>query len=46
MISEFLNGLATGSAAVNTGSEVVDGGGDLAAQVIGFFTDLVENFGS
>ncbi len=41
-IESFLPGLATGSAAVNTGSQVVDGGGDLAASVLGFFGDIVK----
>lgn len=40
-IETFLPGLATGSAAVNTGSAVVDGGADLFASVLGFFGDLV-----
>ena len=40
-IESFLPGLATGSAAVNTGSQVVDGGADLAAEVLGFFGGLV-----
>ena len=40
-IETFLPGLATGSAAVNTGSDIVDGGGDLAASVLGFFAGIV-----
>ena len=41
-IETFLPGLATGSAAVTTGSQVVDGGADLAASVLGFFGDIVK----
>lgn len=40
-IQTFLPGLATGSDAVNTGSQVVDGGAGLAADVLGFFAGLV-----
>ncbi|MFN3601172.1 MAG: hypothetical protein ACK4UY_07275 [Dietzia sp.] len=46
MISDFINGIATGSATVNTGSEAADFGTDLIAQVLGFFGGIVENFGS
>ncbi|MGX1857172.1 hypothetical protein ACWIFB_07005 [Dietzia sp. NPDC055340] len=41
-IAQFLPGLASGSAAVNTGSDVVDGGADIFAQILttigGFIT--------
>ncbi|MCT2138871.1 hypothetical protein ACQREA_04275 [Dietzia cinnamea] len=40
-IEQFLPGLAAGSNAVNTGSQVVDGGAGLAADVLGFFAGLV-----
>lgn len=40
-IEQFLPGLAAGSNAVNTGSQVVDGGAGLAADVLGFFSGLV-----
>ena len=40
-IETFLPGLATGSSAVSTGSQVVDGGADLAANVLQFFAGLV-----
>ena len=40
-IEQFLPGLAAGSGAVNTGSQVVDGGAGLAADVLGFFAGLV-----
>lgn len=40
-IQTFIPGLATGSSAVNTGSQVVDGGADLVAQVLNFFGDIV-----
>jgi len=40
-IETFLPGLANGSSNVNTGSQVVDGAGDLAANVLGFFAGLV-----
>lgn len=42
-VTEFLPGLAAGSAAVNTGSDVVDGGADIVSEVVGFFGDIVEN---
>lgn len=45
-VSEFIDGIATGSSAVNTDSDVVDGGTDLFAEVLGFFTDLLGNLGS
>lgn len=38
-VSEFIDGIATGS-------DVVDGGTDLFAEVLGFFTDLLGNLGS
>lgn len=41
-IQQFLPGLGAGSSAINTGSQVVDGAGDLFAQVLGFLGGLVE----
>ena len=43
-ITDFLPGLAAGSTAVNTGSQVVDGGADLGASVLGFFAGIVNTF--
>lgn len=41
-IETFLPGLANGSSNVTTGSQVVDGAGDLAASVLNFFGDIVK----
>ncbi|GAA1744196.1 hypothetical protein SAMN06265174_11437 [Dietzia kunjamensis subsp. schimae] len=41
-IDTFFSGLASGSSNVSTGSQVVDGAGDLAASVLGFFDGIVE----
>lgn len=40
-IETFLPGLATGSESVNTGSDVVDGAGDIFGEVLRFFGGLV-----
>lgn len=46
-ITDFLPGIASGSAAVNTGSAVVDTGADIAATVLGTIGDFVaQAFGS
>ena len=42
-ITDFLPGLAAGSTAVNTGSQVVDGGAGLFADVLNFFGDLISS---
>jgi len=42
-ITEFLPGLAAGSNAVSTGSDIVDGGAGLAGDVLEFFGGLVDS---
>lgn len=40
-IDQFFPGLAAGSSAVDTGSQVVDGGADIFAEVLTFFGGIV-----
>ena len=42
-VTQFLPGLAAGSVAVDTGSDVVDGGAGLFAEVLGFFGELISS---